>query len=131
MSYHAARSSIPNIRSFVPRRLLEVYHKLRDIAAATTNEATQTTLLQEAKNIVQEVCSEHVYAVQANVVNDTEIQQETVRHIEEDCLELQDYLVAAKRFSLEVNARSKDRVVSFGERLSCRFMAAMLKDRVR
>lgn len=41
-----------------------------------------------------------------------------------------EYIIASKRFKLEINSRSKDRVVSFGERLSCRFMAYVLRDRV-
>jgi aspartate kinase len=36
----------------------------------------------------------------------------------------------AKRFNLEINSRAKDRVVSFGEKLSCRFMTHLLRDRV-
>ena len=39
-------------------------------------------------------------------------------------------LERAKRFNLEINSRAKDRVVSFGEKLSCRFMTYLLRDRV-
>lgn len=46
-----------------------------------------------------------------------------------ECQLLTEYLEAAKRFHLEVNSRAKDRVISFGEKLSCRFMAYLLKDR--
>lgn len=70
-----------------------------------------------------------MYAVQAFVKN-PQIQTTVSKEIEDDCQELIDYVMATKRFNLEVNARSKDRVVSFGEKLSCRFMTAMLRDRV-
>lgn len=76
-----------------------------------------------------DVCNEHVYAVQSFIQN-PEVQKTVSKEIEDDCQELVDYVMAAKRFNLEVNARSKDRVVSFGEKLSCRFMAAMLREKV-
>ncbi|RYO77219.1 hypothetical protein DL762_009403 [Monosporascus cannonballus] len=109
-------------------RLLEVYKKLRNISAAISDECTQNALLDEAKALVLDICNEHVYAAQSFIKN-SDIQMKVSKDIEDDCQELIDYVIAAKRFNLEVNARSKDRVVSFGEKLSCRFMAAMLKDR--
>ena len=53
------------------------------------------------------------------------VKEDTVK----ECQLLTEYLEAAKRFHLEVNSRAKDRVISFGEKLSCRFMACLLKDR--
>ncbi|KAH8664291.1 aspartate kinase [Xylariales sp. PMI_506] len=108
-------------------RLLEVYNKLRSISLALTEDA-QNTLLEEARVVIQDICNDHVYAVTA-FVKDPELQKEVSKAIEEDCQELVDYIIAAKRFNLEVNARSQDRVVSFGEKLSCRFMTYLLKDR--
>ena len=106
-----------------------MFKKLQAIAAATSHEAIQCELLDEVKVVVQEVCSEHVYAIQA-FIKDPILQTKVTADIENDCQELIDYVIAAKRFNLEVNARSKDRVVSFGEKLSCRFMAYLLQDRV-
>lgn len=110
--------------------MLEVYKKLRNLSAAINDDCTQNELLDEAKNIVLDICNEHVKAVHS-FVRSPQIQTKVSKEIEDDCQELIDYVMAAKRFNLEVNARSKDRVVSFGEKLSCRFMTAMLKDRVR
>jgi aspartate kinase len=109
--------------------LLEVYKKLREISAATSAEATQNELLDEARVVIQEISNDHVSAVQS-FIKDPELQKKVSADIENDCQELVDYIIAAKRFNLEVNARSKDRVVSFGEKLSCRFMTYLLKDRV-
>lgn len=106
-----------------------MFKKLQAIAAATSHEAIQGEILDEVKVIVQDVCSEHVYAIQA-FIKDPVLQKKITADIENDCQELVDYVIAAKRFNLEVNSRSKDRVVSFGEKLSCRFMAYLLKDRV-
>ncbi|CAJ2507428.1 Uu.00g086140.m01.CDS01 [Anthostomella pinea] len=109
-------------------RLLEIYKKLRDISAATSNEITQNELVEQAKTTIREICTEHVSAVK-DFVKSPKLQKDITQGIEEDCQELIDYIIAARRFNLEVNARSKDRVISFGEKLSCRFMTAMLKDR--
>ncbi|KAI8630187.1 aspartate kinase [Xylariaceae sp. FL1651] len=108
-------------------RLLEIYKKLRDVSAATSNEVTQRELVEDAKNTIREICSDHLIAASESVKR-PELQKEVCDSIQEDCQELIDYIIAAKRFNLEVNARSKDRVVSFGEKLSCRFMTAVLKD---
>ncbi|KAI1328851.1 aspartate kinase [Xylariaceae sp. FL0255] len=108
-------------------RLLEIYKNLRDIAAATSNEASQTELVEVAKTTIRDIRSDHLLAIQ-QFIQSAEIQKEVSQGIEEDCQELIDYIIAAKRFNLEVNARSKDRVISFGEKLSCRYMTAMLKD---
>ncbi|KAK7911003.1 Aspartokinase [Apiospora marii] len=109
-------------------RLLEVYKKLKAIAAATSNETTQNEILDEVKVAVQEICSDHVFAIQS-FIKDPALQKQVTEDIENDCQELVDYVIAAKRFNLEVNARSKDRVISFGEKLSCRFMSYLLKDK--
>ncbi|ETS80362.1 hypothetical protein PFICI_07891 [Pestalotiopsis fici W106-1] len=109
-------------------RLLGVFKHLRAIAAATSNDATQTEYLEEARALIQEICNDHIFAIQS-FVKDPELQKQVSADIENDCQELIDYIIAAKRFNLEVNARSKDRVVSFGEKLSCRFMAYLLRDR--
>ncbi|KAI0157572.1 aspartate kinase [Xylariaceae sp. FL1272] len=108
-------------------RLLDVFKKLRDISAATSNEQSQAELIEEAKATIRAICSDHVLAVETSITN-PDLQKETAKGIQDDCDELIDYIIAARRFNLEVNARSKDRVISFGEKLSCRFMAAMLKD---
>ncbi|KAI0471887.1 aspartate kinase [Xylariaceae sp. FL0804] len=108
--------------------LLDIYKKLRDVAAATNNEASQNELIEQAKGIISSICSDHAQAVE-RLVRTPELQREVIEHIRADCQELTDYIIASKRFNLEVNSRSKDRVVSFGEKLSCRFMTAMLRDR--
>jgi aspartokinase len=110
-------------------RLLEIYKKLRDVVAATSNEATKKELIGDAKTIIREICQDHISAAQ-DAIQNAELQKEVCESIQDDCQELIDYIIAAKRFNLEVNARSKDRVVGFGEKLSCRFMTAVLKDNV-
>jgi len=85
--------------------------------------------LTDARNFIQDVCSEHLFAVDANI-KDPQLRSVLAQEIKHECQELIEYIEAAKRFNLEVNSRSKDRVISFGEKLSCRYMTYMLRDRV-
>lgn len=87
-------------------------------------------MLEEAKSLIQDICDDHLFAAEA-VLNTPELKEALKEDIKNECQELIEYIHASKRFKLEVNSRSKDRVVSFGERLSCRFMAYVLRDRVR
>ncbi|KAJ9142712.1 Aspartokinase [Pleurostoma richardsiae] len=123
----SARSSGKKV-SGTTSRLLEVFKKLRNIDAAIGVETTQNELVEEAKSIIQDICNEHLFAVQTSIKH-PDLQNALTREIQDECQELVEYIAAARRFNLEVNARSKDRVVSFGEKLSCRFMTYILRDR--
>jgi aspartate kinase len=121
----------PRKGSLTPhQRLLGVFSKLKGVAAASSDEETQNELVEAARQLVQEICNDHIFATDAFVTKNTELKAALAQEIRDECQELAEYIVAAKRFNLEVNSRSKDRVISFGEKLSCRFMAALLKDRV-
>ncbi|KAK3325301.1 Aspartate/glutamate/uridylate kinase [Apodospora peruviana] len=109
-------------------RLLEVFKKLRAIVTVSSDAVAQDDLLKDAKRIVQEICSDHVAAADS-FIRDPELAGLLKGETEKECQLLMEYLEAAKRFNLEINSRAKDRVVSFGEKLSCRFMAYLLKDR--
>jgi aspartate kinase len=106
-----------------------VYKKLRSIGAAASDQEAQEDLLSEAKHVVEEICIDHVAAAD-HFIRDAQLSALLKVEIEMECQLLLDYLAAAKRFNLEINSRAKDRVVSFGEKLSSRFMTCLLKDRV-
>lgn len=110
--------------------LLGVYTKLKAVVAITNSESEQAQLIDESKDLVSDICKDHVAAAQTSV-QDPALRESLIKSIESECQELCDYVVATKRFNLEVNARSKDRVISFGEKLSCLFMTALLQDSVR
>lgn len=78
---------------------------------------------------MQDVCNDHLCAVQASTVSPY-LRDALCNDIENDCQELIDYIEATRRFNLEVSSRSKSRVVSLGEKLSARFMTFLLRDRV-
>ena len=74
-----------------------------------------------------DICDDHVSAAEYSL-QDPKIKSVLISQIKEECQKLIEYIIAAKRFNLEINARSKDRVISFGEKLSCQLMAALLED---
>lgn len=110
-------------------RLLEVVKNLQLLAhaAALSDEAAQVELVENAQKIIQAICDEHVSAAEASVT-DAELRKSLCQDIQAECGELAEYVTAIKRFNLEVSSRSKDRVISFGEKLSCRFMTYILRD---
>lgn len=116
------------LKRFATRRLLEVYQTLRRIVAVTHDSGMQNLLLDKMRSIIRDIRDDQVSTVQS-FVKSSHIREETCRQIGEDCQELLDYIAATRRFNLDINGRSKDKMVSFGEKLSCRLMIAMLRDR--
>ncbi|KAL5094080.1 hypothetical protein Trisim1_008190 [Trichoderma cf. simile WF8] len=108
-------------------RLLSVYTKLRNIATPLSSEEKQQELIEQAAGLIQDVCNDHVSAAET-FVQDPELRDGLVAKLKAECQELIEYIMATKRFNLEINSRSKDRVISFGEKLSCLFMTTLLKD---
>jgi aspartate kinase len=81
------------------------------------------------ESLVQAICEDHIKAAQSTVT-DPELLASLIEQIQKECKEILDYREAAERWHLEIDWRSKDRIVSFGEKLSCRFMTVLLRDRV-
>jgi aspartate kinase len=86
------------------------------------------SLVNEYERLVQVICEDHVNAAKTQVRDET-IRAGLIKITEAECKEIIDYRIAAERWHLEIDGRSKDRIVSFGEKLSCRFMTALLQDR--
>lgn len=112
------------------KSLLAVYGKLRGVGAAMcVDEDQQNELVEQARGLMLDICNDHVFAAEA-FIKDNGLRETLIQKIRDECQELVEYIVAAKRFNLEINSRAKDRVISFGEKLSCRFMASLLQDMV-
>jgi len=112
-------------------RLLGVYNKLQHVAlayAASTDEDPDT-LIEQAKGLIMDICNDHIFAAES-FVKDASLRSDLSRKIEAECQELIEYIIAAKRFNLEINSRAKDRVISFGEKLACLYMTVLLQDAV-
>lgn len=109
--------------------LLAVYAKLKGVSAACAASSgdERENLIEQAQGIIFEICRDHVAAVHT-FVRKPELKEAISQKIRAECQELIEYIMAAKRFNLEINSRAKDRVISFGERLACIFMTALLED---
>ncbi|PQE22280.1 aspartate kinase protein [Rutstroemia sp. NJR-2017a WRK4] len=110
-------------------RLLEIYGILESInSLKDTDSVHYETLASDYERLVKVICEDHVAAAKANIL-DEHLRSKLVGEIEGECKEILDYRMAAERWHLEIDSRSKDRLVSFGEKLSCRFVATLLRDR--
>lgn len=101
---------------------------MRRITAITNDSCMRGLMFGKMREIILGIRDEHITAVRA-FVKSPELQQETGRQIREDCQELLDYVSASRFLQIEIDSRSKDNLVSVGEKLSCRLMTAMLRDR--
>ncbi|KAH8101893.1 aspartate kinase [Cristinia sonorae] len=71
--------------------------------------------------------SEHLTAARGAISN-PDILKELQVEIERDCDSLRSFLFAAQIID-EISPRSKDSIIGYGERLSCKIMAAILRDK--
>ncbi|KOS17499.1 putative aspartokinase [Escovopsis weberi] len=108
-------------------KLLSVYGKLRAIGAPFSSKEDQNDLIDQALAIIADACNDHVSAAEF-FVQSPDLRDSLIAKTRAECDELVEYIKAARRFNLEINSRAKDRVVSFGEKLSCLFMTALLQD---
>jgi aspartate kinase len=107
-----------------------VFSVLESVNAVKDTESVHyESLVTEYERLVHVIQEDHVSAAQSHI-RDPKIRSELMKEIQDECKEIIDYRQAAERWHLEINSRSKDRIVSFGEKLSCRFVAALLEDRV-
>jgi aspartate kinase len=114
----------------VSHRLLEIYGVLESVNAIKDTETVHyESLVNEYERLVQVISDDHVAAAQAHI-RDENIRAKLTKEMRDECQEIIDYRIAAERWHLEIDSRSKDRIISFGEKLSCRFIAALLQDRV-
>ncbi|KAJ5012779.1 Aspartate kinase FUB3 [Colletotrichum sp. SAR 10_99] len=81
-------------------RLLGVYNKLKGIAAATNTEEVQNDLMSQARGLIDDITNDHVSAVKTFIKN-PELQASLDQEIRDECQELVEYIVAARRFNLE------------------------------
>jgi aspartate kinase len=83
---------------------------------------------KEYLNIVQDLLDDHLQAAADNI-QDQKIRQDLEQDIKADCDKLRSFLEAAQIIN-EISPRSKDIIIGAGEKLACRIVAAVLKDRV-
>ncbi|KAK4054281.1 Aspartokinase [Microbotryomycetes sp. JL201] len=76
---------------------------------------------------VDQILQDHLVAAR-KIVKSEELLLELEEDLEYDCERLRSFLLATQIID-EISARSKDIIIGVGERLSCRIVVALLKDR--
>ncbi|KAI9256920.1 Aspartate/glutamate/uridylate kinase [Sporodiniella umbellata] len=124
------------IKEYVKQNRLVVVCSARsgkDKQTGTTNRlirAANDALKPGSKEyigLVQDLLEDHLQAATDMVRND-KIRQELEQDIRSDCDKLQSFLEAAQIIN-EISPRSKDIIIGVGEKLACRIVAAVLRDR--
>lgn len=111
-------------------RLLEVFGVLEKVILINDTDSTAyDELATQYEELVQVICDDHVNAARVHI-RDPNICSGLTKDIKKECTHILDFRLAAEKWRLDIDSRSKDRIVSFGEKLSCRFVAALLEDRV-
>lgn len=111
-------------------RLLEIHGVLQSVNSLKDSESDHyKSLVSKYERLVDVIRDDHIAAARSHI-QDEAIASRLSKDIETECKEIQEYRLAVERWHLEIDSRSKDRLVSFGEKLSCRFVAALLQDRV-
>nr|OQO19786.1 hypothetical protein B0A51_14485 [Rachicladosporium sp. CCFEE 5018] len=108
-------------------------------STATKSDGTTNRLLRAARDVLDKesvgkwqaiaevIREDHVSAGEA-VVKSRDVLEEYVRDVNGQCAKLVQVLSSA-RYLGEVSEKSNDLIISFGEKLSCLYMTALLKDR--
>ncbi|CAG8024879.1 unnamed protein product [Penicillium salamii] len=107
-------------------------------SSSTKAEGTTNRLLRAARDaensqsrqyesLVEAVRLEHVQVLQ-DQVKSVELRDQVIADVTEECERVLKVLEAAQTLG-EISARCVDKVMSAGEKLSCRVMAALLQDR--
>ncbi|KAI0371289.1 aspartate kinase [Pilatotrama ljubarskyi] len=86
-----------------------------------------TAAIPAFSNTVDLIRSEHISAAKASVRN-SEILKELEMEIDRDCEALRSFLFATQVID-EISPRSRDSIIGFGERLGCKLVTAILRDR--
>ncbi|RKF74216.1 Aspartate kinase FUB3 [Golovinomyces cichoracearum] len=124
----SARSSGKKVEG-TTSRLLEILDLLRVANSTKDRDSWQyEKITNHYESLVRLICEDHIKAAQREI-RDPNILSNLIKNIESECKEIFDYRIAAERWRLEINERTKDRMVSFGEKLSCQFLVAILEDR--
>ena len=109
---------------FLPDRPSPPLTSGRLLRAAREAEQPLSTRVDEC---VREIREDHLAAAAAHV-RSAAVRAELEAAVVRECAELVTFLGAVQKVG-EVSARTLDTVVSTGEKLACRFMAALLQDR--
>lgn len=94
-------------------------------ALSMSSTSARSPAFNETVDLIR---SEHFTAARSSIHN-AAILRELELEIEHDCDSLRSFLFATQVID-EISPRSRDTIIGFGERLSCKVMTAILRDRV-
>ncbi|KZT68332.1 aspartate kinase [Daedalea quercina L-15889] len=86
--------------------------------------SSKTSAFNETVDLIR---SEHITAARSSISN-AELLRELEADVEHDCDSLRSFLFATQVID-EISPRSRDTIIGFGERLACKVMTAILRDR--
>lgn len=89
---------------------------------------SDTPALEPFVRTVELIRTEHVNAAR-EVVRDPDLLRELEYEIQSDCDALREFLYAVRVIG-EISSRSRDNILGVGEKLSCKLVTAVLRDRV-
>ncbi|KIO33744.1 hypothetical protein M407DRAFT_240904 [Tulasnella calospora MUT 4182] len=110
-----------------PRRSSASSGSSRPGSPSRVSSFTSITSSASFSETVDVIRSEHFKAAR-DLIRDRELLRELEAEIDRDCEGLRGYLFAAQVLD-EISPRSKDTIIGIGERLACKLVAAVLRDR--
>lgn len=100
----------------------------RSMSNSFSSIRDESTGPQQFELTIDQIRSDHIASARAAIKNE-DILESLEDEIHYDCDQLRSFLMAAQILE-EISPRSKDTIIGVGERLSCRIVAAALRDRV-
>ncbi|KAK6536590.1 Aspartokinase [Arthrobotrys megalospora] len=93
------------------------------------NAAAQAMVADSTKylDVVDQIREDHLHEAR-KLIRSPDLAEELCGHIEAECGKLASFLGAAQIIN-EISPKSKDIIIGAGEKLSCRLMATLLRDR--
>lgn len=121
--FNRMASSISSLRSLDDALVSE------SVPSSSCSSPTQQSPQPAFLNTVEQIRADHLKAAR-KAVHDPDLLAELEQDLEADCDRLKSFLLAAQIIN-EISIRSKDIIMGVGEKLSCRIVAAVLRDKVR
>ncbi|GAA6048829.1 hypothetical protein JCM3770_003642 [Rhodotorula araucariae] len=123
-----SQSPAPGSRSSTPATPRGSYLLSGSVSSLRLSRAATPDERQPFDDTVDQIRDDHLDAARKAIVNSKELLDEVEEELEYDCERLRGFLRAALIID-EISTRSKDIIMGVGERLSCRIVAAALRDR--
>ncbi|BGP42099.1 Aspartokinase [Rhodotorula kratochvilovae] len=123
-----SQSPAPGSRSSTPATPRGSYLLSGSVSSLRLSRAATPDERQPYDDTVDQIKEDHLEAARKAIVNSKELLEEIEEELEYDCERLRGFLRAAQIID-EISTRSKDIIMGVGERLSCRIVAAALRDR--